>query len=74
MCKILIKNDDSGGSATVEKVRTPELPYKKGTTGRNFAVKTIDFDVVTLAPNIAHVHSHSGTPKRRVPHNTNIGG
>ena len=24
--------------------------------------------LVTLAPNIAHVHSHSGTPRRRVPH------
>ena len=27
----------------------------------------LQFQVVTLAPNIAHVHSHSGTP-RRVPH------
>ena len=36
--------------------------------GRSFAGKTIDFDVVTLAPNIAHVHSHSGTPKRSAPH------
>ena len=33
MCKILIKNDESGGSAAFEQARTPELPYEKSTAG-----------------------------------------
>ena len=49
-------------------VRQHSLVKKVRPAGRSFAGKTIDFGVVTLAPNIAHVHSHSGTPKRRVPH------
>ena len=58
---------------TLKNARTQELPYKKGTAGRPFAGKTIAFDVVTLAPNIAHARSHSGTPQRRAPHyNTSV--
>ena len=34
MWKLLIKNDESGGSAAFEQVRTLELPYKKSTAGR----------------------------------------